>query len=120
MDSLVYARLTANTTLVAALGTSIQPVMPQEDAQLPYLYYWRLETQDTRLLSGASVRPRAYTYAFDIFSFSQATARAIADTLNTDMLAWRNTDVQGAFLQTSASQQEDKVYHIQALYQIWS
>jgi hypothetical protein len=118
MDNVVYARLLTSDDLVDSLGERISPVMPSDNDPLPFLFYWRLDTGDTLTLSG-SVRPRPYTFAFDVWATTQAEARAIQDAVYDVMNNWREGEVRGSFRQTEAAQPDEVGYHIQSTYQIW-
>jgi hypothetical protein len=122
MDELLVAKLIADDTLTALVADRIDPVMPDEDTTtFPYLYYWRVDTQDTFVLNGP-IRPKQYTYAIDYWSRTQTECRAIADAVYAILGTWRDENVQGCFQQSDGMQEEGEplLFHGQQTYLIWS
>lgn len=121
MDHLLYQKLSSYAPLTA-LVPDIQPVMPPEDdPNLPYLYYWKLGSEESLTLAGP-VRPRSYLFAIDFWSLTHTECKAIGDAVYAALNGWHDTEVQGCFRQTSAMQEEggEPIFHGQSVYQIWS
>lgn len=118
IDTEVYQRISEDTALAAIVGDRIEPVLPQVDSPLPYLYYWRLDSQENLTLDGPTT-PKSYTFAFDFWSLTQADIRQISDAIYASLSTWREDGVRGAFRQTDGSEETERGYHGQSTYQIW-
>ena len=122
METLVYAKLAAETGLTSILSTRIYPVQPTTDTLLPLLVFTRVTTEDFLNIAGTSSLHK-YEYIFDYWAINLDTCLSIASALYTCLQGWKDSNVQGAFRQNTLVLEEEfengTVFHGQSTFTIF-
>lgn len=120
IEQAIYQRLSTYAALTALVGTNIYPTTPTEQTQLPFLVYTVTGAEPNVTTQGSAGLTR-YTVDLDLYGNNLDTVLAIL-TQTTNALHCYRTDtltVQGSFLTTQATQQEEYGFHGSQTFTVW-
>lgn len=117
VDALLYDRLITDAA-ITSLVADINPVHPEADSGLPSLYYTLLGVEDQLSLSGPT-GVKKYNYAVDVVHIDPTVIDTILTAVYDRLKTWATPVVQGCFLDSQVTVQEDDGYHGQQSYSLW-
>lgn len=118
METIVYNRLASSTQLAALVGERIYPVQPSPDIVLPFISYTRTSTSPVLSMSGPSGLEE-HGLDVDCWAINEDECLAVLATVKDLLNGWRGGPVQGAFITSQSSQQEEAGYHGSQSYSVW-
>lgn len=119
IESTIYTRLSGYTALTDIVGEAIYPTTPTENTALPFCVYTvtsRTPTLHTQGDAGLS----NYSVDLDVYAINLDTVLSILSETNNALHCYRSDTVQGSFLQTQATQQEEYGFHGQQTFSVWA
>ena len=120
IETTVYDLLTSSNDLTDLVGTAIYPTVPTTDTDhRPILIYTVVNAEPQTHTQGVSGLTN-YTVQIDCWSFNLDTTTAILAAVKATIHGYRGGAVQGAFLTTQSTIQEEAGYHGTASYTVWS
>jgi hypothetical protein len=118
IEQIVYQRLSNFAGLTALIGPKLYPTTPTENTQLPFLVF-TATAANPELHTGGTAGLTNYNLEIDAYGVNLDTVLAILAQVKAALHAYRGGNIQGSFLQTQQTQQEEYGYHGQAIYSVW-
>lgn len=115
IEQAIVAKLLADATLAALVGTRVYPGLAPQGAAAPYLVYQQADRQKVHTLGGV-VSLNNYRMRFDAFGSSYANAKATAAALASALDGFSGLvgsgaiKVQGAFLESEEDDLDEPVH----------
>jgi len=120
IEATIYDRLSTYAGLTALVGTGIYPTTPTENTQLPFVVY-TVTSRTPTLHTQGDAGLNNYSVDLDTYGINLDTVLSILTQTNAALHCYRNDTltVQGSFLTTQATQQEEYGYHGSQLFTVW-
>lgn len=120
IEATIYSRLSTYAPLTALVGTAIYPTTPTENTPLPFLTYTVTGKTPTLHTQGASGLTN-YTLDLDVYGINLDTVLSIMTQTNAALHCYRTDtlSIQGSFLTTQATQQEEYGFHGSQSFTVW-
>lgn len=120
IEQTIYERLSTYAALTALVGTKIYPTTPTENTQLPFVVY-TITSRTPTLHTQGDAGLTNYGLDLDVYGINLDTVLAILTQTTNALHCYRSTDtkIQGSFLTTQATQQEEYGYHGAQSFTVW-
>jgi hypothetical protein len=119
IEQAIKDRLSAVAGLAALVQSRIFPTTPPENAQLPMVIYRVSQSEPVRHLTGASSLSRHVVEA-DCWAINADTALQVATQVRAALHSYRGGSIQGSFLQTQLTEEEELGYHALLTFDVWA
>lgn len=118
-ESEIYSRLSTFTPLTNLVDDRIYPTVPTENTQLPFLVYQITGSVPQLHTQGAS---SVTNYALDVNTFAPNldTVLGVLNQTKAALHCYRTDTIQGSFLTTQTTAQEEDGHHGQQSYSVWA
>jgi len=120
IEATIYERLNTYTALTALVGTNIYPTTPTENTQLPFVVYTVTGRTPTLHLEGDSGL-NSYNVDLDVYGINLDTVLSVMTQTTNALHCYRTNTltIQGSFLATQATQQEEYGFHGSQSFTVW-
>lgn len=119
IEQTVYDLLAGDDTLTGLVSTRIFPTTPTDNTQLPFAVYTVSSTTPTMALA-APVALTQFTIDIDVWAVTLAEALAVLDAVKGVLHGHRGDGVQGCFLQTQGTDEQENGHHGAQTYSVWA
>lgn len=120
IEAQVYARLSTYTDLTALVADRIYPTVPTDNVPtLPFVVYTVTASEPNAHLEGVTNLER-FTVDIATFALNLDTVLAVLSKTRAALHGYRGGNVQGSFLTTQATIQEDEGHHGSQSYAVWA
>jgi hypothetical protein len=120
IEQTIYERLNTYAALAALVGSNIYPTTPTENTALPFITY-TITGKTPTLRTQGDAGLNNYTLDLDVYGINLDTVLAIMTQTNAALHCYRtdNLTIQGSFLTTQATQQEEYGFHGSQSFTVW-
>lgn len=118
IESALYTRLSAYTTLTDLVGTNIYPTIPTENTALPFLVYRVTSTEPVLTTTGAADLTK-YQVDVDVWGVNLDTVLAVLTEARTALHLYQGGNIHRAILTSQSTEEADDGHHGRQQYTVW-